>query len=535
MAVTDMNPALQVLHAHLAAEAPNREALIARFVCALATLCTLCAIAIGATQGWELALPIVALTTAIALYDGAVFLWLRAGHYHRAIPWLNMLIEISAPAVVFALDTVKGGPFYAANGPPIVIWASLVTFMALRANPTLALVAGVLSALEYLAIYALLFRPQLGPDAPATYLPLIAFIKALFLVCGGAGGATVARHLLTKSEEALTAVREQDVMGKYLLHERIGSGGMAEVFRATYCPAGGFRKTVAVKKILPAYGDNEEFVRMFMEEARLGATLTHSNIVQVLDVGRHGSSYFMAMEFVDGTALSSLVQSLARRGRRLPLAAVSCIGAQISLALEFAHTRRTPEGTPLVLVHRDINPPNILLTRLGDAKLSDFGIARAASAVRVTRAGQVRGKVGYMAPEQAVDGEIDGRTDLFALGLTLWEALTGEPYFVSRDDDAVMAETVEFVPRRISEVRADVPKEFEELLLALLAKEPADRIASGRLAHDRFAALTGDAAPFPQGPALLRAAIEEAAAILSFPEQKAVDTELLPSVKHAKA
>ena len=176
----------------------------------------------------------------------------------------------------------------------------------------------------------------------------------------------------------------KDVLGKYLLHERIGAGGMAEVFRASYSPEGGFEKTVAVKKILPAYAGDQNFLTLFREEAALCSRLNHPNVVQVMDFGRFGETYFLAMEYIEGLSLKKVIDA-HRLG--LPITAVAHLGYELLRALEYVHERTGVDGEPLSLAHRDVNPPNVLLSTVGEVKLTDFGIARARSHVRSTQVG----------------------------------------------------------------------------------------------------------------------------------------------------
>jgi serine/threonine-protein kinase len=286
-------------------------------------------------------------------------------------------------------------------------------------------------------------------------------------------------------------------MGKYMLHERIGSGGMAEVYRATYSPEGGFEKQVALKRILPSYADDAEFVSLFRREAELCSTLHHPNIVQVFDLGRHGNTYFLAMEYVDGLPLSTVLRALGWQG--LPLGAVTFLGAELAAALDYLHRRTGRAGEPLHLIHRDVNPPNVLVSRIGEVKLSDFGIARDAARAQLTVAGSIRGKLGYMAPEQVYGQHIDGRMDLFALGLTLHEALTGRRLLVGQDETELMraAAEQELVPP--SRLRPDVPPELDAVVMGLLERDVNRRTATGAEVRQQLLALKGEAAPLPQG------------------------------------
>jgi serine/threonine-protein kinase len=293
-----------------------------------------------------------------------------------------------------------------------------------------------------------------------------------------------------------------------MLHERIGTGGMAEVYRATYSPEGGFEKQVALKRVLPNFADDIEFVTLFRREAELCSTLHHPNIVQVFDLGRHANTYFLAMEYVDGLPLSSLLSGRGWTG--LPLSAVTFLGAELASALDYLHRRTTRTGEPLHLVHRDVNPPNVLVSRIGEVKLSDFGIARSAARAQLTVVGNVRGKLGYMAPEQAYAQAIDGRTDLFALGLTLHEALTGRRLLSGGDDMELMRAAAEQPLPPPSYLRPEVPPELDAVVMRLLEREVTRRTTTGAEARQQLLALTGEAAPFPNGQVVLAQAAQEA-------------------------
>jgi serine/threonine-protein kinase len=318
--------------------------------------------------------------------------------------------------------------------------------------------------------------------------------------------ALVASHLTNKAEEALHAIRAKDLFGKYFLHERLGVGGMAEVFRATYSPEGGFEKVVAIKRILPAYAEDEDFVTLFRREAELGSLLNHPNIVQVLDVGRFGDTYFMAMEHIEGMSLRELLKSHGP----LPPAVVAYLGAELGEALDYVHRRTASDGVPLNLIHRDVNPPNILLSRIGEVKLGDFGVARAAIHVRLTQVDRVRGKLGYLAPEQARGEPFDGRADLFALGLTLHEALTGRRVFDKEDaSDSVRSAPPPFlVPP--SAVRPEIPGVLDGAIMDLLQWKVADRTPRGHRLREQLCELTGELAPYPHGQRELARLVQEA-------------------------
>ena len=496
----------RLLQDYLRQDVISREASIARFMCGMTALCSVGALSVGSIIGWKLALSLAGLLAVLCAYYGFSLWTMRRGRFYAWMQWVDTVVMVSIPAVVFVIDWHFQGAEYALTTPPLVAWGALIVVCALRAGKVLAYVAASLAAVEYYVLYVLLALPRLPPETLSTLTPPLVAMRALFLFSYGPLTATLASHLLRKAGDALRAIREKDVMGKYFLHERVGVGGMAEVFRATYSPEGGFEKQVAVKRVLPAFSDNAEFMGMFRREAELGSMLIHPNVVQVLDLGRHQGTLFLAMEFVDGLPLSALLAKLPTG--RLPPAAVTYIGLEVAAALAYVHSRTGPTGEPLHLVHRDLNPPNILLSRIGEVKLSDFGVARAAHTASITQVQMVRGKAGYMAPEQVYAQQLDGRADLFALGLTLHEALTGQPALQGDTDMALMlaATRQDIVPP--SQLMPHISPQMDAVIMGLLQPELERRTPSGEVLQRQLSALTGHEAPYPQGRQLLVEALK---------------------------
>ncbi len=218
-------------------------------------------------------------------------------------------------------------------------------------------------------------------------------------------------------------------LGPYELIQRLATGGMAEVYLARRAGPHGFQKLVALKRILPQLARDEDFVAMFVDEARVCARLSHPNIVQVFDFGEHDGELFMAMEYVDGTTGARLIRAAAAAGIALPIEVSLHIALSVIRGLEYAHAATDEKNQPLNLVHRDVSPGNLLIDRSGAVKLTDFGIARASEFERRTDAGQLKGKLGYMSPEQVVGAELDARSDIFTLGIVFAEMLTLRPLF----------------------------------------------------------------------------------------------------------
>ncbi|MBP1773247.1 MAG: serine/threonine protein kinase [Holophagaceae bacterium] len=226
--------------------------------------------------------------------------------------------------------------------------------------------------------------------------------------------------------------------GNYFLLEKIAVGGMAELFKAQQRGVQGFQKIVAIKRILPHFSDNEDFVTMFIDEAKLAAQLTHPNIVQIFDLGKAGSSYYIAMEYVNGRDLRTLLRKVREYGMPFPEQVAAFVVMKVASALDYAHRKRGFDDRELKLVHRDISPQNIILSTDGAVKLVDFGIAKAASKASHTVAGALKGKLLYMSPEQATGQPLDNRSDLYSLGLVLFELLTGERCFQADSELGVL-------------------------------------------------------------------------------------------------
>lgn len=269
--------------------------------------------------------------------------------------------------------------------------------------------------------------------------------------------------------------------GRYVLLDRIGAGGMAEVFRAVMPGVEGFRRTFVVKRILAARAQSADFVEMFVQEARIGALLNHPNIVQVYDFGNVDGNYFLAMEYLRGRDLSALMHRLRDRQQPCPIPVAAFIAREVAESLAYAHALADPEGNPLNVVHRDVSPSNIMCVRAGGVKLLDFGIAKAmGSAVEQTGQGVFRGKLSYMAPERIKDEPFDGRSDLFSLGVVLWEMLTGKRLFRGQTEADTLKNALQ---RRVpppSALRPEVPAALDAIVLRALERDQDGRTPNGQ-------------------------------------------------------
>ena len=268
---------------------------------------------------------------------------------------------------------------------------------------------------------------------------------------------------------------------RYELLDRIGVGGMAEIFRGKAVAAGGFEKPVAIKRILPHLSQDKRFVELLIAEAKVLSLLKHRNIVQIFDVGLgDDGQYFLVMEYVDGKDLGAVQRGLEVRRRRMPFDLALHIGAEICEALEHAHSARAPDGKSMSLVHRDVSPSNVLMSRAGEVKLTDFGIAKRAEQ-EATGHGAVRGKFAYISPEQARNEHLDPRSDVFSVGILLWELVTNRRLFSGLGDMEALRAVREAQVPRPREIDSRLTPEIDALIMSTLARDVRGRPTAGQL------------------------------------------------------
>ncbi len=278
---------------------------------------------------------------------------------------------------------------------------------------------------------------------------------------------------------------DPQVFGAYRVVRQLGAGGMGEVLLARQSSLPGVERLVVIKKVLPHLAKDPDFVRRFMDEARVASSLTHGNIVQVYESGDIDGDYFMVMEYVDGPDLRDLLGALRDRGERLPHALALHILIEISKALAYAHDRRDAEGNLLGLVHRDVSPANILLAYDGQVKLTDFGVAKAAARMSLSMPGTLHGKVFYVAPEQILGEPCDARSDLFSLGVVAYEMLAGRRPFEGESEVMVIEQVRRCLPPPLAEVAPWVPADLAAVVARAMARLPSDR-------HESAEALQAD-------------------------------------------
>jgi len=303
-----------------------------------------------------------------------------------------------------------------------------------------------------------------------------------------ASSADTAKVVAASTPAALKPER----FGRYLLLDRIGSGGMAEVYRAVMPGAQGFRQTFVVKRILAERSRASDFVDMFVQEARIGSLLNHPNIVQVFDFGNVGGDYFLAMEYLRGRDVQALMRQLRRQNLMCPVPVAAFIAHEVAACLGYAHDLVGPEGKRMNIVHRDISPSNIMCLRTGGVKLLDFGIAKAAGEnTENTEQGLFKGKLAYVAPERIKNEALDGRVDIFGLGVVLWEMLAGKRLFRGKSELETLNNVLEMPVPPPSTERPDVPKSLDAVVMKALARNRNVRYPNGHaMAEDLEAVLS---------------------------------------------
>ena len=305
----------------------------------------------------------------------------------------------------------------------------------------------------------------------------------------GTSGISGPGHLMissgpdTEDPEGQTSIQKapprpaaQNVFGRYVLLDRLGEGGMAEVYTAVTYGAEGFRRTFVVKRLRPEMVNNSDVVAAFIDEANLAASLVHTNIVPVFDFGKLGDEYYMAQEYILGRDLGRVNRrALEVEQKPLPLNQVFYAAHETLKALDYAHGKTGQDGKPMNLVHRDVSPNNILVSARGEVKLFDFGIAKAAGRITQTQFGMVKGNVRFMSPEQARGDAVDGRSDLFAVGLVIYYALSGDSLYAADTTYNLLIKAAQGPGEKELANLAGLPREAQRILERALQGNPADR------------------------------------------------------------
>lgn len=283
--------------------------------------------------------------------------------------------------------------------------------------------------------------------------------------------------------------------GKYYLVDRIAMGGMAEIFKAKTFGHGGFENQLVIKRILAHLSDNDSFVRMFMDEAKVSVLLQHGNIVRIYDFGKLRENYFIAMECVEGKDVKQILRKLAERRKTLPAEFAVYIAMEAAKGLDYAHKKTTLQGQPLNIVHRDVSPSNLLVSYQAEVKVADFGIVKAANIAEDTDVGTLKGKFEYMSPEQAGGKDLDRRSDIFSLGIILHEMLTGRRLFKSENEMRTLERIKAVDVDPPSATNPQVPARLDNIVMRALARDPDDRYQDAREMYGELAEFLYPASP----------------------------------------
>jgi serine/threonine-protein kinase len=281
--------------------------------------------------------------------------------------------------------------------------------------------------------------------------------------------------------------------GKYEVLELAGEGGMAKVYRGQTHGAGGFTRLVAIKRVLAPLSHNPEFLKMFVEEARVVSELDHPSIAQIHDFDRdRNGEYYLVLEWIDGLTLAEWRDAHRKQGKHTPWNLTAAIGIEVLQALHAAHARKDAAGNPAPIFHRDVTPQNVMVSSCGVVKLTDFGMARAMDRSSITKPGFVKGKLAYLAPELTYEAEPSAQTDVFSVGVVLWEILAGEKLFKGKDPLKVVGTIRDMTVPDLADIRDDLPERLRDIIDQALRRDPAERYATSReMARDLAALLRG--------------------------------------------
>ena len=489
-------------------ELRRMERVIVRAWLVLSLVGVVLALVIAATIERTLGLTMAAMAAALAALFGFSH-WLMN---HRPVGQpaspITFVIEGLVPWAFFvALALSQGAAYALASWVPPMLFATLIVAWVARLEPSAPIVVGVTGAATFLAVYFAVVHPHVPTGAAHSIIqdPPMQISRAFSLVVGGVVGSGVARALRSAIGQADRTVRREELFGKYRLLKKIGAGSGGSVHEAVYCPEGGFERRVAIKQLHPNLVSEQSFVDGFRAEAELGARLAHPNVVTIHDFGRSDETFFMSMEFVDGLPLSRLGHRAKLANVTFAPEIVAHVGRSVLRALDHAHEGvRDAAGHPLRVLHRDVCPQNILVSRIGEVKLTDFGIARVLGQASETSTRTIAGHEAYLAPEQ-IEGRASIASDLFAVAIVLWEMFTGERLF-SRDNPAATLLAI---------MAASIPKTndaaWDAFFDRALAREPSRRFASAREMLDALPATNADGADASLGALVVRFSEERAA------------------------
>ncbi len=495
MSTVDSTHGAQI-HVALDEELRRLERVAVRILTAMSVLGVVLGLIVGVTLARRFGFFEAAFSAMLAAWFHVYGRALDRGAVRLPLRLVQAVLESALPWISLMIVTFSQGPVYALGSwvPPVTFFALQLLAVA-RLQPRLCMVIGAMGATLFPLLYVTVLHPMLPESAPLFARPAMQATRALTMIGGGVVCSVLARGLLRAIGRAESNVLAQNLFGKYRLVREIARGGMGFVFEALYCPEGGFERRVAVKRIHPHLAATERFVEAFRDEAKLSARLAHPAIVQVLDFGRIDDSYFLVMEYVEGLTLGAMLQASKVTGQPLPPDVVGHVLREILGALMYAHDGvRGADGRPLRVVHRDICPPNVLVSTNGEVKVTDFGIARVLADASESLTQHVSGHAGYMAPEQARAQAFDTRVDIFPLGVIAWELFAQRRLFSTGNPAASILSllTDEVLP--ITVVRPEIDEGWTPFIARALAREPDARFAS---AQEMLAAL--DAIPESRG------------------------------------
>lgn len=461
------------------------------------------------TLGGVIASAIIALTispklgAATGVASAAFLAWftfvastLRRGRGSGLVVAGTTLIEILGPwAYAVVLVYTVGAEYALGSWVPPMIFCGLIVASTVRLRAVPPILQGAAGAAAYLAFYFGLARGMLAPSSAefVLYKPAMQITRAGTLLIAGVFGTLLATGVRRALGRADAIAREQDLFGKYRLRRTIASGGMGTVVEAIYCPEGGFERRVAIKRIHPHLAEQAPFVDAFRAEAELCAHLSHPNVVQVFDFGRVGDTYFLAMEYVDGATLSALMAAAFDGRVTVPVSVAAHVARQLLAGLVYSHElARGADGRALRVVHRDLCPQNVLLSKSGEVKITDFGIARALREADAAYTQATRGHVAYLAPELMRGLPLTPRSDLFAVGVMLWELVAARRLFARATEAATLSAVLACDVPPAAHVEA-LGEAWIAFMSRALAREAEARFATAHAMLEALDALPGAA------------------------------------------
>lgn len=494
-------------------ELRRMERVIVRAWLAVSAIGVILALVIAATVAPRLGLVMAAMgSSLVLLFVFSHWLLMRrpvGKRSSRISSFGSFVIEGVVPWAFFgALALSQGAAYALASWIPPLLFAALIIAWVARLEPIAPLVVGVTGAATFLAVYFAVVHPHV-PTGPAHLIlhdPPMQLSRAFTLVVAGGIGSAIARALRSAIGQADRTVRREELFGKYRVLKKIGAGSGGSVHEAVYCPEGGFERRVAIKQLHPNLVSEQSFVDGFRAEAELGARLAHPNVVMIHDFGRSDETFFMAMEFVDGLPLSRLSHRAKLASVAFAPEIVAHVGRSVLRALEHAHEGvRDDAGQPLRVLHRDVCPQNILVSRIGEVKLTDFGIARVLGQASETSTRTIAGHEAYLAPEQ-IEGRASIASDLFAVAVVLWELVAGQRLF-SRENPAATLLAI---------MAANVPKTGNDVWDAFferaLAKDSSARFDSARAMLEALPPTNAEGADAALGALVVRFSASDAVA-----------------------